>query len=77
MVTFDHEQVDLEIVAALAAGGAVLRPGAETLELAVDKAHMRTVLDAAGMPVPAYVVVDRRDAASGRRLVRRGPTVGP
>ncbi len=58
VVTFDHEQVDLEIVAALAAGGAVLRPGAETLELAVDKAHMRTVLDAAGVPVPAYLVVD-------------------
>jgi len=58
VVTFDHEQVDLEIVAALAAGGAVLRPGAETLELAVDKAHMRTVLDAAGVPVPSYLVVD-------------------
>jgi 5-(carboxyamino)imidazole ribonucleotide synthase len=58
VVTFDHEQVDLEIVAALAAGGAVLRPGAETLELAVDKARMRTVLDGAGVPVPAYVVVD-------------------
>jgi 5-(carboxyamino)imidazole ribonucleotide synthase len=58
VVTFDHEQVDLEIVAELAAGGAVLRPGAETLELAVDKAHMRTVLDAAGVPVPSYLVVD-------------------
>jgi len=58
VVTFDHEQVDLEIVAALAAGGAVLRPGAETLELAVDKAHMRTVLDGAGVPVPSYLVVD-------------------
>ena len=63
VVTFDHEQVDLEIVAALAAGGAVLWPGAETLELAVDKARMRTVLDGAGVPVPAYVVVDPgRDA---------------
>ncbi len=58
VVTFDHEQVDLEIVAALAAGGAVLRPGADTLELAVDKARMRTVLDGAGVPVPAYGVVE-------------------
>jgi len=58
VVTFDHEQVDLGIVAALAAGGAVLRPGAETLELAVDKAYMRTVLDRAGVPVPSYLVVD-------------------
>jgi 5-(carboxyamino)imidazole ribonucleotide synthase len=58
VVTFDHEQVDLEIVASLQAEGAVLRPGAETLELAVDKAHMRTVLDAAGVPVPAFRIVD-------------------
>ena len=58
VVTFDHEQVDLGIVAALAAGGAVLRPGADTLELAVDKARMRTVLDGAGVPVPSYLVVD-------------------
>jgi 5-(carboxyamino)imidazole ribonucleotide synthase len=58
VVTFDHEQVDLEIVRTLAAGGAVLRPGADALELAVDKARMRTVLDAAGVPVPSYAVVD-------------------
>jgi 5-(carboxyamino)imidazole ribonucleotide synthase len=58
VVTFDHEQVDLEIVADVAAHGAVVRPGADTLELAVDKAHMRTVLDDAGVPVPAYRIVD-------------------
>jgi 5-(carboxyamino)imidazole ribonucleotide synthase len=58
VLTFDHEQVDLEIVAELVAQGAVVRPGADTLELAVDKARMRTVLDAAGVPVPAYLVVD-------------------
>jgi 5-(carboxyamino)imidazole ribonucleotide synthase len=58
VVTFDHEQVDLEIVAALAEEGAVFRPGADSLELAVDKARMRTVLDGAGVPVPSYVVVD-------------------
>ena len=58
VITFDHEQVDLEIVSEVAARGAVVRPGADTLELAVDKAHMRTVLDDAGVPVPAYRVVD-------------------
>jgi 5-(carboxyamino)imidazole ribonucleotide synthase len=58
VLTFDHEQVDLELVAQLVAQGAVVRPGADTLELAVDKAHMRTVLDDAGVPVPAYLVVD-------------------
>jgi 5-(carboxyamino)imidazole ribonucleotide synthase len=58
VLTFDHEQVDLEIVAELAAHGAVVRPGADTLELAVDKARMRTILDDAGVPVPAYRIVD-------------------
>ncbi len=58
VLTFDHEQVDLDMVAQLAAQGAVVRPGADTLELAVDKARMRTVLDDAGVPVPAYVVID-------------------
>jgi 5-(carboxyamino)imidazole ribonucleotide synthase len=58
VLTFDHEQVDLELVAEMAAGGTVVRPGAATLELAVDKARMRTVLDQAGVPVPAYLVVD-------------------
>jgi len=51
-------------VAALAAGGAVIRPGAETLELAVDKAHMRVVLDGAGVPVPSYLVVDNGPGAA-------------
>jgi 5-(carboxyamino)imidazole ribonucleotide synthase len=63
VLTFDHEQVDLELVAEVAAGGAVVRPGAPTLELAVDKARMRTVLDRAGVPVPAYLVVDEGPGA--------------
>ena len=58
VVTFDHEQVDLDAVAALANAGAVVRPDAATLELAVDKAHMRTVLSEAGVPIPEYAVID-------------------
>ena len=58
VVTFDHDQVDLDIVAGLSAEGYVLRPGAVTLEFAVDKAHMRAVLDSAGVPVPAYAIFD-------------------
>jgi 5-(carboxyamino)imidazole ribonucleotide synthase len=64
VLTFDHEQVDLDMVAELAAQGAVVRPGADTLELAVDKARMRTVLDDAGVPVPAYLVVDEGPGAA-------------
>jgi len=63
VVTFDHEQVDLDLVTALAAQGVVVRPGAATLELAVDKARMRTVLDEAGVPVPVYLVVDEGPGA--------------
>ncbi len=57
VVTFDHEQVNLEAVARLAAAGFVVRPDADTLQLAVDKAHMRMLLDAAGVPMPAYTVL--------------------
>jgi len=62
VVTFDHEQVDLALVAALAEEGTIVRPGPATLEMAVDKAHMRGVLDRAGIPVPAYAVVDPTSA---------------
>jgi 5-(carboxyamino)imidazole ribonucleotide synthase len=65
VVTFDHEQVDLDIVAGLGAEGHILRPGTATLEFAVDKAHMRTVLDSAGVPVPAYAIVDNGPDALG------------
>ncbi len=58
VVTFDHEQVDLDLVAALARTGTAVHPGAAALELAVDKARMRAVLDQAGVPVPAHIVID-------------------
>ncbi len=58
VVTFDHEQVDLDLVGDLVAEGTAVRPGPATLEFAVDKAHMRVVLDEAGIAVPAYAVVD-------------------
>jgi 5-(carboxyamino)imidazole ribonucleotide synthase len=63
VLTFDHEQVDLDLVAGLASEGTVFRPGAATLELAVDKARMRNLLDEAGVPVPAYLVVDEGPGA--------------
>jgi 5-(carboxyamino)imidazole ribonucleotide synthase len=58
VVTFDHEQVDLSLLRALSANGVVIRPGLATLEMAVDKAHMRAVLAAAGIPVPAHLTLD-------------------
>jgi 5-(carboxyamino)imidazole ribonucleotide synthase len=58
VITFDHEQVDLSILRTLTADGVVIRPGLETLEMATDKAHMRSMLVAAGIPVPAHLVLD-------------------
>jgi 5-(carboxyamino)imidazole ribonucleotide synthase len=58
VLTFDHEQVDLDLVSELVADGVPVRPGPATLELAVDKATMRTTLDRSGVPVPAYSVAE-------------------
>ncbi len=58
VVTLDHEQVDLRLLAAVAEGGTQVRPGPDSLAMAVDKAHMRAVLDAAGLPAPAFEVLD-------------------
>ncbi len=64
VLTFDHEQVDLIALRALADDGVVIRPGLRTLEMAVDKAHMRASLVQAGIPGPAHVVVDLRPGAA-------------
>jgi 5-(carboxyamino)imidazole ribonucleotide synthase len=57
VVTFDHELVDLDQIAALEARGVVVRPGARTLRFAVDKGHQRRAFDAAGIPLPRFIVV--------------------
>ncbi len=58
VVTFDHEQVDLDVLAELEAEGVQVRPGLQTLEMAVDKSVMRARLHAAGLPVPAFEALD-------------------
>ena len=63
VLTFDHEQVDLGVLADLERAGTVLRPGLETLRMAVDKAQMRSRLEAAGLPVPAYEVLGTPNGA--------------
>ena len=57
VVTFDHEQVDLPAITALERSGRTIRPGSVALQVAVDKARMRTDLAAAGIPVPAFAVL--------------------
>ena len=69
VMTFDHEQVDLSLLRTLVAEGVVVRPGVATLEVAVDKAHMRRVLVAADIAVPAHIVVDLEEAGPQNRAV--------
>jgi 5-(carboxyamino)imidazole ribonucleotide synthase len=57
VITFDHELVDLEQIAALETRGVVVRPGWRALRFAVDKGHQRRAFDAAGIPLPRFIVV--------------------
>nr|WP_055506613.1 5-(carboxyamino)imidazole ribonucleotide synthase [Nonomuraea pusilla] len=53
-ITFDHEHVPTEHIAALTAEGHAVHPGAEALVHAQDKAVMRERLTAIGAPCPAW-----------------------
>ncbi|MGA2433029.1 MAG: 5-(carboxyamino)imidazole ribonucleotide synthase [Acidimicrobiales bacterium] len=61
VVTFDHELVDLEQIAALERRGVVVRPSSLALRFAVDKAYQRRRFAEAGIPVPRFVVVSGAD----------------
>ena len=56
VVTFDHELIDLDQIRDLEDHVAV-RPSATALAMAVDKAHQRRTLAAAGIAVPRHVIV--------------------
>ena len=58
VVTFDHELVDLDALAALEAAGVLVRPSTAALAAAVDKAHQRRSFQAAGLPVPRFCVLE-------------------
>ena len=62
VLTFDHEQVDVDLLRSLEHGGAVVRPGPATLDMAVDKAEMRRRLAEAAIPVPAHRVIGKASA---------------
>jgi 5-(carboxyamino)imidazole ribonucleotide synthase len=62
VVTFDHEQVPAEVLAALEADGVVLHPSPAALAVAADKLAMRRRLDEIGVASPRWAQV--RDMAS-------------
>ena len=62
VVTFDHEHVPAEVLAALEADGVILHPSPAALVFAQDKLAMRRRLRDIGIACPAWAQV--RDAAS-------------
>jgi 5-(carboxyamino)imidazole ribonucleotide synthase len=61
VMTFDHELVELDQIEALERRGVVVRPDARALRFAADKGHQRRAFDAAGIPVPRFIVVSSTD----------------
>ncbi len=57
-VTFDHEHVPNEHIAALEADGVTVHPSAAALVFAQDKAEMRRRLSALGVPCPRWAPVE-------------------
>lgn len=57
VVTFDHELVDLDLIAKLEEAGIEVFPSSAALEFSVDKAAMRERLHQADLPVPRYSLV--------------------
>jgi 5-(carboxyamino)imidazole ribonucleotide synthase len=61
VLTFDHEHVPTAHLQTLQAAGVVVRPGPHALPYATDKSVMRRGLDAAGLPVPRFRVIESPD----------------
>jgi 5-(carboxyamino)imidazole ribonucleotide synthase len=57
VVTFDHEHVPGDILAALEESGVLVRPGSAALRFTQDKLAMRNRLTALGVPCPRYAPV--------------------
>ncbi|NNN07978.1 MAG: 5-(carboxyamino)imidazole ribonucleotide synthase [Acidimicrobiaceae bacterium] len=60
VLTFDHELVDLDVLARLETQGVTLRPSSSSLRYSVDKSYQRERFAAAGFPLPGFAVL--RDA---------------
>ncbi|MFN4000539.1 5-(carboxyamino)imidazole ribonucleotide synthase [Microcella sp.] len=64
-ITFDHEHVPQEVLRALTAAGAAVRPGADALLYAQDKLAMRERLAGLGVPQPDWARVETAEALGG------------
>jgi 5-(carboxyamino)imidazole ribonucleotide synthase len=57
VITFDHEHVPGDVLAALEADGVLVRPGSGALRYTQDKLAMREGLSAHGVPCPRFAPV--------------------
>ncbi|PZE59250.1 5-(carboxyamino)imidazole ribonucleotide synthase [Curtobacterium sp. MCPF17_047] len=82
VVTFDHEHVPQDVLAALVDAGVAVRPGPAPLAVAQDKITMRRRLTELGLPVPDWAAVHDADelraflAEHGGRAVVKTPRGG-
>lgn len=82
VITFDHEHVPANVLAALEDLGVAVRPGPSALAAAQDKLHMRRVLEELGLPLPLWAEARSADDviafldARGRRVVAKTPRGG-
>jgi 5-(carboxyamino)imidazole ribonucleotide synthase len=77
VVTFDHEHVPQDVLAALTGAGVAVHPGPDALRFAQDKLQMRARLEELGMPQPDWAAVADAaglqqfiDAHGGRAVVK-------
>lgn len=61
VVTFDHEHVPADVLAALAEAGAVMHPSPQALVFAQDKLAMRARLTELGVPCPRWAAASTVD----------------
>lgn len=82
VITFDHEHVPQEVLAALVEAGVAVRPGPEALLYAQDKLLMRERLGELGVPMPDWARVETADelaaflADHGGRAIVKTPRGG-
>jgi 5-(carboxyamino)imidazole ribonucleotide synthase len=75
VLTFDHEHVPGEHLAALADAGVQLAPGGAALRYAQDKLAMREELTRLGVPCPRYVPVSTIDGVTSFAAATGWPVV--
>jgi 5-(carboxyamino)imidazole ribonucleotide synthase len=61
VVTFDHEHVPGDLVAAMEQAGTAVRPGSRALRYAQDKLAMREAMSSLGISCPRFAVVTDLD----------------